>query len=297
MHYILLALTDLDKNMQGFKNILIPTDFSPDAPAAIMKALELIDKEEGVISIVHVLRPLFSLFASAGYIVAPVSAILTTREIEEKFEEYQAIIKEKLNHVQVNAIVLKQGSVQKNIIQAARNLKPDLIIIMKGGNKQRLTFLTTIFPPAIARKTGCPVLTIKPGGISTGVKNIVLPIAERVPERKLALAVKLAKKLSAHIHLVTFPRRRPLENGPHEAFIESFIKIKEEVPLMVRYGPLRGNSLAKAALSYAEFIKADMILTNTANESSFRTLSGKRHLSDLLLKDSNIHILDIEPYL
>ena len=65
---------------------------------------------------------------------------------------------------------------------------------------------------------------------------------------------------------------------------------------MVRHGPLKGRNLAKATLDYAQTIKADMILTNPESESFVGTIIGKRHLSDLLLQDSPIQIMDLEPY-
>jgi hypothetical protein len=53
------------------------------------------------------------------------------------------------------------------------------------------------------------------------------------------------------------------------------------------------QDLARATLSYAELIMADIILLNPATESG---IGGSRHISDLLRRDSKIQVLDVEPY-
>ncbi len=140
------------------------------------------------------------------------------------------------------------------------------------------------------------MLTIKPGSIGREIKNIVLPVAGIVPERKLEIAISITRKFKARVHLVTFPHDVICDDDKKHAFFKAFHIIKEKLPFLVRHAPLKGHNLAKATLSYAELIKADLILTNPETESSFFSFGGKRHLSDTLLNNSPIQILDIESY-
>ncbi len=272
-------------------------DFTVNSEMAIRKAIDLIDRQGSVVVLVHILKPLFSLniFSSAGFIVSPASEILSRSEMMAKFRQYERTIKSVSENIRVEIIITEVGPVQRNIIQIARYLTPDLIIISKTSNGHLLPISNKVAPARIAKKSGCPVLTIKQGSSIHAIRNIVLPVNKTIPDRKLAMAVMMAKKFNAQIHLVTFPSKSKPGNETEHALIESFLTIKESIPLMLKHGALKGRSLAKATLSYAELINADMILANAGTESSISFLSVKRHLSDLLLRTSPIQIMDIEP--
>ncbi len=282
-----------------FKKILVPVDFTVNSEMAIRKAIDLIDRQGSVMVLVHILKPLFSLniFSSAGFIVSPASEILSRSEMMAKFRQYEHTIKSVSENIRVEIIITEVGPVQRNIIQIAKYLAPDLIIISKTSNGHLLPISNKVSPARIAKKSGCPVLTIKQGSSIHAIRNIVLPVNDTIPDRKLEMAVMMAKKFNARVHLVTFSSKSNTGNETEHALIESFLTIKESIPLMLKHGALKGRSLAKATLSYAELINADMILANAGTESSISFLSVKRHLSDLLLRTSPIQIMDIEPHM
>ena len=178
-----------------FRKILIPADFTSNTEVAVQKAIELIQPHQSVLGLLHCMKPLwsFNIFSSTGYFIAPASEILTESEVENVMEQYALRIKEVLPDVDIRKIICTRGRVQKNIIQAIKELSPDLIIIGKRGGRRFINFSNLVDPGKIARKTGCPVLTIKRGSIAGKIKNIVLPVATRVPERKLDIAVGIAK--------------------------------------------------------------------------------------------------------
>ncbi|HTQ63837.1 MAG TPA: universal stress protein [Puia sp.] len=281
-----------------FRKILVPLDFTINSDIAISKAMDLIDSEAGVISLVHVRKPVFafSKLLSSGNMETTVAEIYTESEIQQKLEGYKLLIQDKLPGLLIETGNYENMIVQKGIIRFSRLFAPDLIIIGRRGNKRYLPLRRQISPGHIAKKTNCPVLTIKPGAVATKIKDIVLPITNRVPERKLDLAIRISKKFNAKVHLVAFPINHRSENNGDGTLIECFHKIKEKIPLLVRLAPLEGSSLVRATLSYAEFINADMILANPPAESSVLSVVGKRHLSDMLLSTSHIQIMDIIPY-
>ena len=123
-----------------------------------------------------------------------------------------------------------------------------------------------------------------------------MPVTYRVPQRKLDIAIKLAKVFNANIHLISFPDCQEDDENPGHAFIESFKKIRENASLIIRHGPVSGNDIARAVLKYSESVQADMILVNPITESSIHYVIGKMHISDMLPENSQIQILDIKPY-
>ena len=281
-----------------FKKILVPVDFTEGADIAIRKAVQLAEPSEAAICLLYVCKPLFSLniFSNTGYIVAPVTEIFTMREIEQKILGYKSYIRENLDGVIVETSISETGKMQQRVEETADIFGPDLIIIYKKGNKSVFPFFSQVSPEHIARNTDCPVLTIKEGSGEKKIRNIVVPVTNRVPQRKLDIAIKLARVFNTNIHLISFPDCREDDQNPYHAFIESFKKIRENASLVIMHGQVSGNDIARAVLKYSESVQADIILVNPATESSIHYVIGKVHISEMLPENSQIQILDIKPY-
>jgi nucleotide-binding universal stress UspA family protein len=284
--------------ISSFKKILVPVDFSERSDIAVQKAIELAEPFVSVISLLYVVKPLFSLniFSSTGYLITPATEIYFESEIEKRMDEYRSMVAHFAEGVKIELIISEHGPIQERIEQAAELFEPDLIIICKRGNRSLFTFFNLIFPDRLAKKTDCPVLTIKQGSAGNRIRNIVLPVTWRYPARKLELAIVMARKFGANIHLMTFPENETENDNREQAFIDSFNRIRENSSVIVKHGPLKGHDIARAVLCYSEAIKADMILANPQTESSIRSLTGKRHISDMLPANSSIQVMDIEPY-
>lgn len=281
-----------------FKKILIPIDFSEGSEIAIKKAVQLAEPSEASICLLCICKPLFSLniFSTTGYIVAPVTEILTISEIEQKVHGYKSYINQQLDRVIVETVISEGGKLLQKITETADLFGPDLIIIYKRSGKSCFHFFNQASPEHIAKKTDCPVLTIKVGSEEKKIRNIVVPVSQRIPERKLEIAIKLAKSFNAKIHLISFPDCIVEEEKSDQAFIESFKKIRENASLIIKHGPVFGNEIARAVLKYAESIQADIILANPTTESCIHYVVGTIHISDMLSERSPIQILDVEPY-
>ena len=281
-----------------FKKILVPVDFTDGTDIAIRKAVQLAEPTGAVICLLYICKPLFSLniFSNTGYIVAPATEILTVKEIEQKVKGYISYINDHLDGVIVETVISENGKMQQKIEHTAELFMPDLIIIYKRGSRPIFNFFTTVSPGSIANRTDCPVLTIREGSGEKQIRNIVVPVAQRIPERKLEIAIKLARVFNANIHLISFPDLPGDENHSGHAFIESFKKIRENASLVIRHGPVSGNDIARAVLKYSESIQADIILVNPVIESSIHYVIGKMHISDMLPDHSSIQVIDVEPY-
>src|ERR1700742_1409038 len=136
----------------AFDNILIPVDFSLNTEVAIKKAIGMAGREGALLHLLHVTKPgrrpkdRFALWAA-----------------EKELEKCREIIRENYPSIQAKTHILRSRSVQQAIIECAGLLKPDLIVIGKKNPPRRWSFFRGVWPDAIATRTDCPVLTVKPG--------------------------------------------------------------------------------------------------------------------------------------
>lgn len=269
----------------AFDKILIPVDFSLNTEIAVKKAIAFVGAETAVIHLLHVVKP-------AGKAVGQ----FRNWVVEKDLEEWKYNIQHEHPELKVKVHILQEHSVQGAIIECAGMLNPDLIIIGKQNSRQRWTFFRRISPDVLAKKSNCPVLTAKPGSIDSRTRVIVLPIRDFLPERKLEWAVLLAKKYRAQVHLLAIrDDTSPKEGLLSQVFLKAYHHLREKLHHPIEYSAITRHNPAKATLNYAELIMADMILVNPATESGMTSLTGFRHISDLLKRDSKIQVLDVEP--
>ena len=259
----------------AFNTILIPVDFSLNTEIAVKKAAGLACKEGAVWHLLHVGK----------------------QEVEKELEEWKDKIREIYPAVLVKTHLLQGHSIQKVIIECAGLLKPDLIVIGKGRPPRRWAFFKGVSPDIIARKSNCPVLTVKPGSADSKTKVILVPIRDFLPERKLEWAVLLAKKYRAQVHLLAIQERKESKDWAlPQVFLKAYHQLREHLHHPIEYSSTGKQGTGKATLNCAELIMADMILVNPETESGVSGFAGYRHISDLLGLDSKIQVLDVQPY-
>jgi nucleotide-binding universal stress UspA family protein len=216
---------------------------------------------------------------------------------EHELEKWRETIRENCSSAQVQFYILKGQNIQRTIIECAISLKPDLIVIGKKNPPRRWSFFRGVLPDAIAQKSNCPVLTVKPGSADSRTKVILIPIRDFLPVRKLEWAVMLAKKYRAQVHLLSIQDKvKPRDWALPQVFLKAYNELREHLQHPIEYSTTGRHRSTRATVDYAELVMADMILVNPESESGISGLSGHRHISDLLKKDSKIQVLDVEPY-
>jgi nucleotide-binding universal stress UspA family protein len=269
-----------------FSKILIPIDFSVNAETAIYRAISLIGIEGGILHLLHMVKP--------GKSAAKKFSLW---EAEKKMTEWKAKLEQSYPALQVDTHIIRGNSVQLVVIEFARLIDSDLIIIGKQQGLRPWWLLRHNSPETIAKKTTCPVLTVKPGATDIRVRIIVIPVGNFIPKRKLALGILLAKKYRAQIHLLAIHSNVLAgQQNRQQIFLDAYQELKEKVSRPIQCSSAVGHNPAKAVLAYAESVKADMILVNPETESGHAGLTGFRHLSEMLERNSKIQILDVLPY-
>ena len=126
-----------------FKSILIPVDFSVNTEVAVKQAIELACTNGSTIHLLHVIRP------KTLWSVIPVSQSIQVlvwmnnyyaKKVMSKLQEWKYAIEESVSNCKVNTYVT-EGTVYRNIQDAAKEIKPQLIIIGKNSNHKYFSFV------------------------------------------------------------------------------------------------------------------------------------------------------------
>jgi nucleotide-binding universal stress UspA family protein len=136
-----------------FKNrlILCPTDFSPAAAAAFDLACGLARDHEASVTVLHVARP-------------PVSVVEVAESLKPGFREaLQAqlhALRPPDSTVPVTHLLM-DGDPAENILDTARGLPCDLIVMGTHGRSGLGRLVLGSVAEAVLRAAPCPVLTVK----------------------------------------------------------------------------------------------------------------------------------------
>lgn len=280
-----------------FRNILLPVDFEINTEMAVRKALELSDSAETVIHLYHVQRPTFSLKSLFSSLWSDTSVLksFVTDEIHYKMAQWKEMIESEYPDIKVISCVDHSRRVQKMIVQKAKEITADLIVIGKHSYHNWFPFLNTVFPNRIAKSTGCPVLTFKPGSVYTKIRTIVVPIGTSVPQRKVELIVALKQKFRITIHLVTvMSKKQNADDFSAYSLLETYRFLKDTVQCPLSHEVLHGENIAQSTFDYAKNIKADMLLLEPESETKLSSFPQK-HIIDEMKPNSKLQILAVQP--
>jgi nucleotide-binding universal stress UspA family protein len=279
-----------------FKNILIPVDFSVNTEVAVKHAIELTDASGSSIHLLHVVKPK-NIWNKVSVSKQPGSSLSGNHyenDIIIKLQEWKHAIEESIQNSNVTVCIV-EGAVHNSIADAAKQIKPQLLIIGKKNNSGYFTFFNTVDPNGLAKSTGCPVLTAMQGAFNTKTKIIVVPVGSIIPKRKIELVVVFAEKYRAKIHLVAMQNKMGAADIERKALLDTYRILKTGLPNPIEYHLLNATNFTKATLDYAECIGADIVFVSPETETKISNFTGK-HINDVLASTSKLKILSVEPY-
>lgn len=254
----------------SFQNILIPVDFTINTEFAVKNALVLSDPCNAVIHLFHVENKTQPFLSASS---------------ETRLLQIKENIQEAYEYIQVEIHIISGGTVQSQIIRKARELKTDLIIIVKHNDKNWFTLLNALNSSLIAKKTNCAVLNIRVGTILHKIRSVVMPIRSFFPTRKIALLPALTRKQRPVIHLVTVQRRyrRAVYS---KVFTDTYRHLSGDLHYPVNHKMITGNNYAGKIMKYAMNIEADLIMVNPFDETALNFLG--MHINDMTHQQFNV---------
>ena len=275
-----------------FKTILLPVDFEINTEMAVKKALELSDRGQTVIHLFHVQKPVIEWRSIWGRNIFQADG---KNQIPSKLIQWKRLIEENYPDVKVVADLAYSMNIEGAIIEKAKEIKADIIVIGKHSHHNWLTFMNTVFPNNIATATGYPVLTFKPGSIYTKLRSIVVPVGPEVPQKKVDLIMALKQKFRITIHLVTVINKKQNANKfSGYSLLETYRYLRDIVQCPLDHEVLHGENVAQSAFEYAKNIKADMLLVEPESETKLSSFPSK-HIIDELKPNSKLQILAVQP--
>lgn len=143
----------------------------------------------------------------------------------------------------------------------------------------------------LAANTGCPVLSLQTNPSLQGIKNIVLPVGDQLPLRKIMLAIYMAKDSNAAIHLISLSNNTAAQK--RYVYLEkAYQLLRENTSLPIKCKMVMGENIADTTLEYARNVEADLILVKAGDES---LLSGpmNRLFSKFLFNRSTIPVITV----
>ena len=274
------------------KHILVPVDLGANTVFSVKQSIELMMTTGAVMHLLHVIetpehRNEDTNLEDEG---------LHTKEILKKLSQWKSSIEETVPGSKVR-IHIAEGSVNDNILDFAKKIQPQLIILGKIRPKGFLNIFRPVplCPNEISLQSHCPVLTILNKPASSRTQNIVVPIRSFIPKRKIQLLLVFARMYRAKIHLIALDSNMGENDAERIALLDTFQLLKNGLINSVEYHLLGGHNLPKATLKYAETIHADMVFVNPCAETRTSVFMGK-HINELMPSTSGVKFLFVDPY-
>ncbi len=265
-----------------FKNILIPVDFTVNTEAAVNNAIAFADAKNTVIHLLHAEINTCTVFAydlNGAFVMPKVDKRIGEEDLKTQLDKIKTKLQQVNPAIAVQTYIEKGKTVQQTIIDQAKSIQPDLIVISKRSGHSWPFFSNALNCSLIARETKCAILNVTPGTILTKLKTIVLPLRSFLPGRKMALLSAVTRNQKPTVHLVTMFNKNP-DPVESEVFIDTYRSLSQVLHYPVNHKVAFGNNAAKNILKYARDIEADIVLVNPFEETSISRLLGT-HITDM----------------
>ena len=141
----------------NLKRILVPTDFSESSNSAYKYALRLAQQFCAELHVIHVLEPVLS----AQFAGPPEKQAISNKELASVEEELRAWA-DSVEAMGVTAnMVLRNGLPAHEIVEAAKDIDIDLIVIASLGFTGWKHFCIGSTAERVVRAAPCPVLVVR----------------------------------------------------------------------------------------------------------------------------------------
>lgn len=140
--------------MATAQTILHPTDFSEDSAYAFQMACSLARDYGARLVVLHVLEPVVMPFGELA--VVPPEPEPSEEALREKLQQ----LEEATAKVRVETWLLK-GDTVETILDAATDLKADLVVVGTHGRTGLVRLLMGSVAERVLRRAPCPVLVVK----------------------------------------------------------------------------------------------------------------------------------------
>jgi len=152
-----------------FNNILVAVDGSEPSKKALNYALELAEKLNGKITLIHVYSTVVALGPPVDVIsgpsLTPASAAIASKMVEEVKHRAEQILDDAEQIAKQHGIsvekLLREGDAVKEIAAVAKEGKFDLVVVGHRGLSKLGELVLGAVSEGVSHKAPCPVLIVK----------------------------------------------------------------------------------------------------------------------------------------
>ncbi len=282
----------------NIKKILVPLDFSKTSVKALDYAIDMAEKCNAELTLLHVAEG-FVANAARGYYIAP--------SYEKEYE--QLVIKQGNDNLNdfangikkvgvTNVTVLTTvGRTHSEILKAAKKTKADIIIMGTHGVSGVREFFIGSNTFNVIRNAKCPVLSVQTGNKAPGFKNVLLPFRGKGHSReKVNYAIDLALLYKSTIHILGVDTEFT-EAGKRKIELEA-----EQIKEIAKHKNLNCTTkiishayVSEAVLKNAQKVNADLIIIMSDLDKMDITEYFAGPFSQQIVNHSTIPVLSIHP--
>lgn len=289
--------------VRPLRTLLVPTDFSPAARRALLRAVSLPLSPRGHVELVHVLPP------ARGAALATASS-----RAERHLQRLAAAVQrmpagERGSPARVRTRLL-HGQAHVELIRHAREIDADLVVMARTGEGGRLSRVLGTTAGRVLRMAEMPVLTVARRPVGPYRRPLVAlpldPSARRLVELVLSLTGPRPPRLTAlRAYHVAFPGL--IGTGPEAAPTdyqrarrdEAQEALQTQLAALRRYGyeldaVLREDDARSAVLAEARRLRADLIALGTHARSGLaHALMGS--VAEWVIANATVDVLVARP--
>jgi nucleotide-binding universal stress UspA family protein len=192
--------------------------------------------------------------------------------------------------------LIKAGKISKSIVEAAKEVKADLVIMGTHGVSGFEEFFIGSNAFRVVTESECPVLTVQTHTTKMGFEKILLPIDSSDESReKVPYAMRMAKEYNASIHILGILSVDDDDQAVKlDKKLEQVEKYMEKHDVEYTSELVEGDNLAQVTLKYAKKVKADLICIMTEQEENFTGIFMGPYAQQVV-NHSKIPVLSIRP--
>src|SRR5688572_16479470 len=249
-----------------FTKILVPVALNRNTRWSVEKAIQLANKFESDILLLHVQAPPLTLPFLPGSLFPGSFIRSMENDRQEKMKELEQQVKPKLKEGLLMTSMIVVGywqSVLKDVIIAEHI---DLTVVPRNHRRISSAIIQRININKLSQQTNCPIMTLTRTFNASRLQNIVVPVNDLLPVKKLTMVTYLSLETSGHIYLMGSEKHSP--GGKDEGcllrayqLLNEFGKLNIHCALQDSYDPVAGT------LAYAKNVHADLIVVNPGQES------------------------------
>lgn len=249
------------------KTILVPTDFSNAAEAALDAAMVLARQQQAKLHIIHVF--------SIDYAAAPVPP----RFVAEEKREMRLYVTEKLRLLckridvagdLVYTSVVEEGWAVDTIVREAKKTGAELIMMGSKGERDTLDHLFGTTVTGVLVQSPCAVMTIPAGcKLRSRMKKITYATELKSADMdNIRSLIVLARPMDAEISILHVGSRKELEKQGPGAVYEFAKKVEDKTGYRdISCEVLAGHDAEKELMEYVSGNKTDMLVLSMEHRS------------------------------